>query len=1517
MAEPVAIVGMGVLLPGAGSLEDYWRNLAAGVDAITDTPPGRWKPECYDPQKADQPSRLYCRRGGFVDELADFDPVAYGVMPASVAETEPEQLIALRVAAEAIEDAGGMGKFPDRERVGVIIGRLGQSSPTHIRFYGRVRIAGQLCDLVRELIPELPEHQLDRVRERLTDSLGPHHPENVIGLMPNLTASRIANRLDLRGPAFTVDAACASSLVAVDQSIAELASGRLDAVLAGGVHHNHDVTFWAVFSQLRALSRRGEIRPFDSAADGLLIGEGTGIVVLKRLSDARRDGNRIHAVIRGIGTSSDGRSASLVNPESSGQVIAVRRAWASAGLDPSAPDALGLLEAHGTATPVGDAAELTTMAEVFGPRLGNSSPVIGSVKSMIGHTMSTAGVAGLIKAVLAVSRGMLLPTLHCDNPRPELARTRFLPIAEARPWNGNGPRRAAVNAFGFGGINAHIIVEEVPDAPRPGRRAKEPARPTATTQVREPEQIVLLAGPDETALARLLDGDDREIRAHGIAAATHGPNGASPGGCRIGIVDPTTERLAASRKIVASGAPWRGGRDIWFSPSPLLAEGSGRIAFVFPGLEAELAADVGDVAAHFDLPAAGGGTDDFLGRFIEIIRLGRLLHEALGRMDIRPDAVAGHSIGDWTAGLVAGLIDESRLGDLATALFSPSLERTDLLHAVIGDSAEAVASRLAAFPGVAVSLDNAPSQSVVCGPVEQVTRLLAEFGRQGTPCWALPFASGFHTSYLQPLVEQLRPLADQQAVQPARMQVWSATIAAPLPADPVEQRRLFLRQLVEPVRFRSTITAMHDAGIRVFLQVGPGQLASLMHENLRGRDHLAIPVNVAFRSGLAQLHRVATALWVEGGTPDLTALVQARSAAPVTATRPGTPTGGLTMRLGLGSAGLSLGEGASELLGAVAVAAAPRAVSTPASGATALDALNHFARTSPATAELAAVLEDTAAAAVAVLSAAADHPRLRAHASHPAGGSGRDHRSVLRVGLDTMPYLADHALLQQPPDWPDMADRMVVMPATTIVRHMMDAVEALTPGMLAIQVRDAQFSRWVIAEPAQDVEITVRQDGPDEFTVAFGPYARAVIQTAAAYPAQPPPAWHHDPGTEGPTALGADRMYAARVMFHGPRYRSVTAIHAVGERHIRALLRTPAPPGALLDGGLQMTGNWMQVTLGTHNVAYPVGFHSIRFFGPAPAVSDPVECVGRLSSIDDSQITGSIQFAAEGRVWAQIDGCVSRRFYSHPQSRAVELAPGRNAIALRQPEGWVVVFDYWPDPASRNSVAVLMLGAREYLDYDQQPIARRRHWLLERIAVKDAVRFLMWDEEGDREIFPIEIRVHAGANGRARVAAWPDRAVPGCEAAFAHAGTAAVAIATAVMPGAPPGPPGLGIGMAEITNDPEGMPRDAFSAPELAVLRAVSTADPGFGHSHWLPRFRAAKQAAAHAQRTEPPGAAPGLVTVTDATSSAITVTASGHTHQVSHREIRTPDGMPERRYIVAWTWGADGRKLRPGMQST
>jgi acyl transferase domain-containing protein len=503
-----------------------------------------------------------------------------------------------------------------------------------------------------------------------------------------------------------------------------------------------------------------------------------------------------------------------------------------------------------------------------------------------------------------------------------------------------------VNAFGFGGINAHVILEQPPRRPR--RRVG--VRPPAPAEVTEPERILLLSADSPRELARLLEADDRIVLALGGTA--------TDGACRLGIVDPVAAKLAAARKIVATGKPWRGGRDIWFTPRPLLAGGRGKVAFVFPGLEAEFAPRVADVIDHFGLRRRTFDDTEYSAHLASVVYAGVALSEALERIGVHPDGMAGHSLGEWTTAVASGMLDEATFDDMSVTIMDPVALREDLMHAVISEGAAAVALRLGEYPQVYVSHDNAPAQCVVCGPVPQVTRLLADCAARNVLTRTLPYATGVHTPHLQAMVDELRALPGQKSSKSPRVPVWTGVLTAPLPDDADERRELFFRQLVEPVRFRPLTLAMHEAGFRVFLQVGPGALSSLIHDTLGGLDHLTMPVNVASRTGLAQLDRVATALWVEGGRVDLNALVMAGSG-ETAARRPPS----LRMRLDLGSEVIRLGEGAAGLLGTAGAGDDDGA----------LAALRAFAPRSAAAGELAALLEETASSAVAVLTAAGAH----------------------------------------------------------------------------------------------------------------------------------------------------------------------------------------------------------------------------------------------------------------------------------------------------------------------------------------------------------------------------------------------------------------------------------------------------------------------------------------------------------------------------------------------------------------
>jgi acyl transferase domain-containing protein len=454
-----AIVGMSCLFPRAPNLKAFWQNVLAEVDAI-DQPPAGWGNEVG----ADAwPDGFAEPRGGYLGGVATFDPVAYGVMPRAVDGGEPEHFLALRVAQEALADAGYLDRDYDRSRAAVILGRGTYVNRGYVTVLQHTIALEQVIRVLRALHPEYNETELTEIRDELRAGLPPFTAETAPGLVPSVMCGRIANRLDLMGPAFAVDAACASSLIAVQLGIRELEANAADLVIVGGVQVSTTAPIAVIFARLGGLSPTGRLRPFHRGADGTLLGEGVGILVLRRLEDAERDNDRIYAVLRGVGTASDGRALGVLAPRVEGEELAMRRAYQAANL---LPETISLVEAHGTGTPVGDAAEIEALGRIFGPADRGRPIALGSVKSMIGHTIPAAGAAGLIKTALALHHRVLPPTLAADEPHPALASTRLRLNPHARPWlNGTGePLRAAVSAFGFGGINAHVVVEEYPEA---------------------------------------------------------------------------------------------------------------------------------------------------------------------------------------------------------------------------------------------------------------------------------------------------------------------------------------------------------------------------------------------------------------------------------------------------------------------------------------------------------------------------------------------------------------------------------------------------------------------------------------------------------------------------------------------------------------------------------------------------------------------------------------------------------------------------------------------------------------------------------------------------------------------------------------------------------------------------------------------------------------------------------------------------------------------------------------------
>lgn len=1354
MTQPIAIVGMGAVFPGAADLSEYWRNLRDGVDAITDVPPARWDVAAhYAPVEECGPDAVYCRRGGFIDGLVDLDPSAYGIMPDALSVTEPDQLIALRTAAAALADIDGPVPA-DRSRIGVILGRGGYLTPGMVRLDQRVRTAAQLEQTMRELLPQLTERDIADVREAFTGALGGDGPDAALGLVPNFTASRIANRLDLRGPAYTVDAACASALLAVDQAVTLLSSRRCDLVLAGGVHHCHDICLWVVFSRLRALSTSQRCRPFHRDADGVLLGEGSGVLALKRLSDALRDRNRVYAVVRGVGVAGDGRTSSLVNPDSRGQARAIRLAWKEARLDSTQPGAIGLLEAHGTGTPVGDDVEIATLRDVFGNAQGQPHAVIGSVKSMIGHAMPAAGAAGLIKAALALYHHTLLPTLHCEEPHPGLAQTPFRPIAAARPWarpEDGSPRRAAVNAFGFGGINAHCVLEE------PWRRRERGIAEVSVARANRSETVLRVSANSVREMIDALAVDDAELRDRARNFARSEPAGP----VRLAVADPTTERLGLARKIAAGGESWRGGSGIWYTARPLLRYG-GRLCFLFPGLEAEFAPRLAGVAARCDVSAPDLSrvrVGEVGEHGAAVVAVGLFWQQVMDALGVRADVMAGYSIGEWTAMTAAGVFDRAEVEAFMDGFDPAALRVPDLTYAAVGSSVTEVSRVLTKNSNVVISHDNAPRQVVVCGPRAEVADLLAGLRAQGVLGRTLPFGSGFHTPLLEPYIAPILQASRGFTVRAARTALWSATTAREIPEEPEAVRRLVVRQLLEPVRFRSLVRNLYDDGARVFLQLGTGQLPALVRDILGDAPHLAVPTDTSRRDGETQLQRVVSALWVAGAGPDL-ALLRADQPQPDTT---GETSGGRSrserviesreraVPVGLGAPGADFDPHTRRRLRALRP-------SRTGIGDSDLDALTALAARVPAVAELRATVTETARTVVSLYETALPDPRRD-------GSVGITARTVsVTVSLETMPYLRDHCFFAQRPDWPNLGDGWPVVPATTLIRLMMDL--AVPKGLLAVRVTAARFARWIVAHPAIEVSVTVTPaSGAVEVNVDR--FAGATIHTADSWPAVPSP-WpvpSADAEDRHPD-VGADQMYLLRWLFHGPRFQVVSRIQAVGARHIRGQFTTLDVPGALLDGVGQLLGYWLIVTQTENTVVFPIGIGEIRFHGSDPVPGTPVDCHIRITRLTDRLLSADAQLLVDGQVWAEIDDWHDKRFDSPPGVVRVSRAPDRHTLAERQPGGWYLVHEWWPEPASRELTMLGQLGGREREEYAELRPVERGPWLLGRIAAKDAVRHHLW-ERGTGPIFPAELRIHDNGTERPDARGEYDRLLPSLGLSFA------------------------------------------------------------------------------------------------------------------------------------------------------
>ncbi len=509
----------------------------------------------------------------------------------------------------------------------------------------------------------------------------------------------------------------------------------------------------------------------------------------------------------------------------------------------------------------------------------------------------------------------------------------------------------------------------------------------------------------------------------------------------------------------------------------------------------------------------------------------------------------------------------------------------------------------------------------------------------------------------------------------------------------------------------------------------------------------------------------------------------------------------------------------------------------------------------------------------------------------------------MRVSPDTMPHLLDHCFFPQRSGWPDTEDRWPVVPATTLVRHMMEAAEQAAPGLRAVAVHGARFDRWLTATPPVDAPVTVAPDPghPDRVAVTFGSTARAVVELAPHHPAPPPPSPLPDVPERAPEHTAA-QIYRERWMFHGPAFQGLTELTAIGGRHIRGVITAPAAPGALLDNVGQLLGYWIMATRTERTVVFPVQMRHLRFHGPHPAPGTRVVCLLRITSLTDTVLEADAELSVGGRVWAVLGGWQDRRFDNDPRTRPVERFPERHTLSEARPGGWTLVHERWPDLASRELIMRNALGGAERTQYADRP---------PRDVYKRQVRQWLW-QQGEGPVFPAEIRVHNDELGRPYVTGVHGRALPPLDVSLAHRAEAGVAIVRPHRPG-----PGPGIDIEEVTARDPATLTTALGADELRLLRTLCADGPD-GEALWFTRFWAAKEAVAKAEGAGFDGR-PRDFAVRTAAPDGSRLVVSGRlerAYTVHCASAGNPPTLQQRAYVVAWTTGpapADGQGTAPG----
>ncbi len=897
--KAVAVVGVGAVLPDAPDAPSFWRNIKNGRYSITDVRPDRWDPAIYFDPDPKAPDKSYSKIGGWVREW-EWDPLKWRlpIPPRVSASMDLTQKWAVIVAREALNDYGYPSRPLDAERTAVILGNA-MAGDNHLYSAARVLFAEYAIELSKaESFSALPADARKAILSQLSGRIGKRLPEinedTMPGELANIIAGRIAALYDFKGPNYVADAACASAMAGITAAVAGLIEGDFDAVLTGGIDANMSPSTYVKFCKIGALSATGA-RPYAEGADGFVMGEGAVIFLLKRLADAERDGDKIYSVIRGLGGSSDGKGKGITAPNPAGQKLCVRRAWENAGVVPSEGD---LIEGHGTSTPVGDVAEVQSLVEVFAQfGLATGSVALGSVKSNIGHLKGAAGAAGILKAVLALHEKVLPPSLNFQRPNHDIdfTHTPLRVNTELRSWEDkkDGARRAGVSAFGFGGTNFHVVLEEyIPGRIRSERKVTVAVPETASgpftaTKAKTPLRGALVLGAESEAalvarLKRVLDD----------AAGGHAPAPAPPwesdlrAPCRLAIdyrdaaelADKCGKALKAFEE--AQAGRWKAlrAKGIFLGKGP-----APKVAFLFTGQGSQyvnmlkslrgtepVLAETYAQADSVMKPLLGKALSEYIFRDESdeaamaeaekdlkqtaitqpaVLATETALARLLGTFGIFPDMAMGHSLGEYGALVASGALSFDE------ALRAVSARGAEMTRCAMGDNGlmaavfgpiDEIAKIIATVDGyVVIANINSTKEAVIGGATAAVEKAMAAVREAGYVARGLQVSHAFHTSIVAPASEALGKILGGMSIRPPGLPIISNVTGEFYPMGPgvePEMIQLLAKQVASPVQFVKGLNSLYEAGARIFVELGPKRVLYGFVEDVLGEREGVVPL---------------------------------------------------------------------------------------------------------------------------------------------------------------------------------------------------------------------------------------------------------------------------------------------------------------------------------------------------------------------------------------------------------------------------------------------------------------------------------------------------------------------------------------------------------------------------------------------------------------------------------------------------------------------------------------------------